>query len=43
MGTCERDASLLGNKFHDLKQYDQASPYLHMALEADKKIQRREH
>lgn len=30
-------ASILGNKFYDLKNYEQASRYLHMALDADKK------
>lgn len=36
-GHVKEYASILGNKFYDLNNYEQASKYLHIALDADKK------
>ncbi|MGI8282561.1 hypothetical protein AB2568_030190 [Bacillus mycoides] len=36
-GHIKEYASILGNKFYDLNNYEQASRYLHIALDADKK------
>ncbi|KFM95049.1 hypothetical protein D0U04_27445 [Bacillus clarus] len=36
-GHVKEYASILGNKFYDLNKYEQASRYLHIALDADKK------